>query len=119
MGRVEELLSGFCVDAEMELKPRLQGLTGLFLKGYLPQVWVFETESENVTVVAEPSGRVTIQGGDGSQRDVTIRWRHDLLCKVLETRTRDGVPAGEGPVLIRHTAKGSVALDYLKGRLGL
>jgi hypothetical protein len=119
MGRVEDLLSGFCVDAENELKPKLQGFTGLFLRGFLPQVWVFETESESVTVLAEPNGNVSIRQGDGFQRDLTIRWRHDLLCQVLETRTKDCVPIDERPTVVRHTDKGGAAFNYLKGRLGL
>jgi hypothetical protein len=119
MGRVEDLLSGFCVDAERELKPKLQGLTGLFLRGFLPQAWVFETESESVTVLADANGNVSIWQGNGLQRDLTIKWRHDLLCKVLETKTKDCVPSGERPTVISHTNKGGVAFNYLKGRLGL
>lgn len=119
MGQVENLLSGFCVDAEKELKPRLEGLTGLFLKNFLPQVWVFETESETVTVLADPQGNVSIRQGDGFQRDLTIKWRHDLLCNVLQTRTKDSVPNGEMPTVVCHTNKGGAAFNYLKGRLGL
>jgi len=119
MGRVEDLLAGFCVDAERELKPKLQGFTGLFLRGFLPQVWVFETESESVTVLADTNGNVSIRQGDGFQRDLTIRWRHDLLCKVLETKTKDCVPSGEKPTVVRHTDKGGAAFNYLRGRLGL
>lgn len=119
MGRIEELLTGFCVDAEGELKPKLSGFTGLLLRGFLPQVWVFETESESVTVLADSNGNVSIQHGDGFQRDLTIRWRHDLLCKVLETKSKDCVPSGEIPTVVRHTAKGGAAFNYLKGRLGL
>jgi len=119
MGRVEELLTGFCVDAEGELKPKLSGFTGLLLRGVLPQVWVFETESESVTVLADSNGNVSIQHGDGFQRDLSIRWRHDLLCKVLETKSKDCVPSGEIPTVVRHTAKGGAAFNYLKGRLGL
>jgi len=118
-GRVEELLSGFCVQAEAELKPKLQGFTGMILGGFLPQVWVFETESESVTVIADANGRVTIRPGDGLQRDLTIRWKEDLLCGVLETRSRRGVPIGEVPTVIRHSQKGGAAFNYLKGRLGL
>ena len=119
MGRVEDLLSGFCVDAEGELKPKLQGFTGLVLRGFLPQVWVFETESELVTVLADANGNVSVRQGDGLQRDLTIKWRHDMLCKVLETKTKDCVPIGEEPTVIRHTNKGGAAFNYLKGRLGL
>jgi len=119
MGRVEDLLSGFCVDAEGELKPKLQGFTGLVLRGFLPQVWVFETESESVTVMADADGHVSIKQADGLQRDLTIRWRHDLLCQVLETKTKDCVPSGETPTIVRHTAKGGAAFNYLKGRIGL
>lgn len=119
MGQVEELLTGFCVEAEAELKPKLSGFTGLIIRGFLPQVWVFETESESVTVVADSGGRVFIRPGDGLQRDLTIKWKQDLLRDVLETRSRGGVPSGEDPEIIRHTQKGGAAFSFLKGRLGL
>lgn len=119
MGRVEELLAGFCADAEAELRPKLQGFTGLILGGFLPQVWVFETESESVAVLADTSGKVSIKPGDGLQRDLTIRWRQDLLCGVLATRSKGSVPSGEVPTVIRHTQKGSAAFNYLRGRLGI
>jgi hypothetical protein len=119
MGRLEELLSGFCVDAERELKPKVQGFTGLFLRGFLPQVWVFETESELVTVLADANGNVSVRQGDGLRRDLTIRWRQDLLCEVLESKSKRSVPSGEVPTVVRHTDKGGAAFNYLKGRLGL
>ncbi len=119
MGQVEDLLQGFCVEAEAELRPRLQGFTGMILGSFLPQVWVFETESECVTVRAAPDGRISIIPADGLQRDLTIKWREDLLCNVLKTRSKTGVPEGEVPEVVRHTQKGSAAFNYLRGRLGI
>jgi hypothetical protein len=119
MGKVEELLQGFCVEAEAELRPRLQGFTGMILGSFLPQVWVFETESESVTVRASQDGRICIVPADGLQRDLTIKWREDMLCNVLQARSRIGVPEGEVPEVVRHTQKGGAAFNYLRGRLGI
>lgn len=118
-GRVEEILVAFCGDVERSLKARLHGFTGMIMKGYLPQVWVFETESETVSVLADVQGKVSVHPGDGLQRDVTIRWHHALMCEVLASRSARSVPEGERPVITYHTSKGSAAFGFVKGRLGL
>ncbi len=116
---IEDLLRGFCVDAERALKPSLRGFKALVLRPYLPQIWTFETESETVNVLADTDGGVSISHADNLQRDVTIAWEHSLMCEVLSMRSGTSIPEGERPTITYHTAKGRAAFEFLKGRLGL
>lgn len=119
MGPVEELLSSYRTDVERQIKSGLKGVLGPFLKGYLPQVWVFETESEVVSFVIDAGGKAIVEGREWRPRDVTIRWKGALLVSVLKSRSRQEVPEGEKPETVCHTPKGCAALNLLKSRLGI
>jgi hypothetical protein len=119
MSCIQGLLGSLSYEVEGQLKPALRGLTGIIVRGYLPQAWVFETESETVTFSVDAQGGVSTQQGDSLYRDVTIRWTHDLLASVLRTRSRASVPSGACPSVTTHTPKGRTAFNYLRGRFGL
>lgn len=119
MDSIASLLGYLCPDIERRLKPSLRGITGMIVQTYLPQVWVFETETETATLVVDAHGNAHVEGGASPGRDVTIRWKHDLLSSVLRTRSRVSVPGGVRPTIMFHTPKGRRAFDYLRGRLGL
>lgn len=119
MSCIEGLLTNLCPEIERRLKPNLRGIRGLFVQGYLPQMWVFETEAETVTFSVDSQGNAQVRQGTFQSPDVVIRWKHDFLASVLRTRNRASVPGGIHPIFMFHTAKGRAAFNYLRGRFGL
>lgn len=105
-------------DLEPRLAQSMQGFTGMFVKAYLPQRWVFETESEVVHLTVDPTGRFAAGAGALPSPDVTVSTTHDRLEAAL--RTRDPAKVPKGPMKVTpHTAKGKAAYEFLRGRLGL
>lgn len=118
MSCIEGLLSQVSAEVEAQLKPRLRGLTGMFVAGYLPQAWVFVTESEVVSLFVDPQGNASVAAGRPRSLDVTIETSHALLSAALRTRSPSSVP--RGPLRVTpHTTKGRDAFQYLRGRFGL
>ncbi|HLM90589.1 MAG TPA: hypothetical protein VK424_00815 [Thermoplasmata archaeon] len=113
----QALLEKLAPDIEKELKPRLQGFIGAFVRAYLPQVWVFETEEGATSVRIEPTGAVTVGAGPTRSPDVTVHGPHDRLKKILSTRTKGGARPTEVSV-VAHTAKGRAALEQVRSRFG-
>jgi len=117
---IESLLNLICSEIEGQLKPALANFfKGMIVRGYLPQNWVFETESESTTLTVDTGGNASVLSGASQFRDVTIRWHHDLLRSVLQTRNRSSIPYGQVPQVICHTQKGQTAFNFLRQRLGL
>jgi len=119
MSCIEGLLTNLCPELESELEPNLRGIKGLLIQGYLPQIWVFETEAETVTLAVDGQGNALVRQSGSYGSDVTIRWKHDFLASVLRTRNRASIPGGVRPIVMFHTPKGRKAFDFLRGRLGL
>ena len=118
MSCIASLLGQVSADVEAQLKPRLRGLTGLFVAGYLPQAWVFVTESEIVSLFVDSQGNASVSAGRARSPDVTIETSHALLSAALRTRNPSAVP--RGPLRVTpHTNKGRDAFQYLRGQLGL
>lgn len=117
MSSVQELLEKLAPDIEAELKPRLQGFIGAFVRAYLPQHWSFETEEGTSTVRIDPTGAVTVVAGAVKAPDVTVKGPHDRLQQILSRRER---PSGRvtDVSVVAHTAKGRAALDQVRGRFG-
>jgi hypothetical protein len=117
---IQSLLGPICSEIEGQLKPALGDFfKGMIVRGYLPQTWVFETESESTTLTVDATGNTSLMSGASQLRDVTIRWHHDLLRSVLQMRNRSSVPSGQAPQVICHTQKGQTAFNFLRQRLGL
>lgn len=119
MKRVQQLLSNLCQDLETQVKSHLRGTIGDIVHGYLPQVWVFETECSACTLFLDTEGYARVFRRSDSNRDVTILWRSDYLESVLASRNRDCVPLDEYPNVTIHTDKGRAAFNYLKKEIGL
>ena len=119
MSCIQGLLGSLSHEIESQLKPNLRGIRGMFVQAYLPQTWVFETETETATFVVDARGNAHAEAGAKPDRDVTIRWKHDFLASVLKTRSHASVPGGIRPIFMFHTPKGRRAFDFLRGRLGL
>jgi hypothetical protein len=118
MPTTAELLGKIAPEIEKELKPRLQGLIGSFVRAYLPQVWVFETEADAASVRVETTGSVTVAPGTSPSPDVTIHAPKARLEKLLTSKTRPAsVPADVR--IVPHTTKGKVAFDQVRSRFGL
>ncbi|MCI4365270.1 MAG: hypothetical protein L3K10_04320 [Thermoplasmata archaeon] len=118
MATTAELLEKIAPQIEKELQPRLQGLIGSFVRAYLPQVWVFETEDEATTVRIEPTGKVTVVAGSSPSPDVSVHAPKERLHQLLATRTRPASMPADVRV-VPHTAKGRAAFDQVRGRFGL
>ena len=117
---IQSLLRPICSEIEGQLKPALADFfKGMIVRGYLPQTWIFETESESTTLTVDTAGNASVMSGASQFRDVTIRWHHDLLRSVLQTRNRLSVPLGQAPQVVCHTQKGQTAFNFLRQRLGL
>ena len=117
MSCTQGLLEKLAPEIEKELKPRLQGFIGAFVRAYLPQVWVFETEEGATTVRIEPTGAVVVVAGPTKSPDVTVKGPHDRLQKILSTRGKN-TPKPADVSVVAHTAKGKAALDQVRSRFG-
>lgn len=113
-----ELVGRICPEIEAQLRPRLRGLGGFLVAGYLPQVWVLITDEETVTLHVDGQGNAEALAGRPSNPDVTITTTHAVLSAALRTRNRANVP--QAPMQVQaHTAKGRTAFQFLRTRFGL
>jgi hypothetical protein len=118
MGSVADLLSGICSEIETQLKPNLRGFFGGTIRSYLPQAWVFATESETVTLRVDTDGNVSARSGRMDGPDVIIQGTQAALLAALSSRNPAMVPPRSikaRPV----TSKGSMAFNFLRNRFGL
>ena len=118
MGAVEELLADAGRRIEPEVRSRLQGLFGGFVRAYLPQAWVFVTESETATLRVDVRGSVTVVPGATDAPDVTVELSVARLRAALTSRRPSAGTTGKISVT-PHTSKGKAAFDYLRDRVGL
>ena len=118
MTALARILQPLCPDIERQLKPALKGLTGIFVRGYLPQSWVFTTPSGEATLQVDKTGNATILEGGSSAPDVGIRSTAEMLEAIIRLRNKEAVPAGPFEVST-FTGKGTTAFNYLRGRLGM
>jgi hypothetical protein len=112
------LLENAARDIEPQVRSQLGGFFGGMVRAYLPQTWVFRTESEVASLTVGRDGAVRVGDGPAENPDVTVEATHERLFAALRTRSRANVPPGEFKVTA-HTSKGRTAFDYLRGRLGL
>lgn len=118
MTSTAQLLEQIAPGIENELKPRLQGFLGSFVRAYLPQHWVFETDEDSATVQIAPTGAVTVAPGSVPSPDVTVHAPKSRLEQILTARVRPAAMPTDVRV-VPHTAKGKVAFDQVRGRFGL
>jgi len=119
MDRVQRLLTVLCEELERQVKPNLRGIKGVLVHGYLPQVWVFETEIGACSIFIDTEGNARVFPGAEKDPDVTILWRHEPLVKVLEFGSRDSLEPGDYADVLVHTDKGRAAFNYLRKEIGL
>src|SRR5579863_4512424 len=98
------LLAPTARDVEKRLRPLMTGLFGSFLQPYLPQVWVFRTEEETVTLRVGADGNCSVAPGAGDEPcDVRIETSHSRLVGALRRRGPQNIP--DGPLEIRFDSK--------------
>ena len=113
-----ELLTEVAPDLQARVQAQLTGFSAMFVRPYLPQRWVFVTESETASLVVEPNGTTTAVRGVATPPDVTVEIGLERLRVALTTRNRELVPPG--PLKVTpHTSKGQTAFQFLRSRLGL
>jgi len=118
MKELTRILQPLCPDIEKQLKPALHGFTGILVRGYLPQAWVFSTPTEEATLQVDKTGNATIHDGGSPAPDVGIRSTAEMLDAIIRLRNKAAVPAGPFEVST-FTGKGTTAFNYLRGRLGM
>lgn len=119
MNHAHRLLTDLCEDIERQMKSGLRGSMEDLVHGYLPQIWVFETEYGVCSLFLDTEGNARVFPGPAPDADVTIRWRRDALESVLASRSRASVLAGDYPDVTVHSDKGRAAFNYLKKEIGL
>jgi len=117
---IPNLLGRLAPAVEAQLKPNLAGFTGLLVREYLPQRWVFETGQERASLIVDIDGNTGMTLGAIESPDVLITTTHDTLSTALEAanglRSRDSVIRGQITPRF-YTAKGEIAFNFLRGRL--
>jgi len=113
-----ETLAKLGTSVEAEVRSRLSGLFGGFVRAYLPQAWVFRTEQDAATLAVDASGYVTATPSAHPAPDVTVEVPHGALAALVAPGRRPA-PAPGSVKVTAHTAKGRAAFDYLRPRLGL
>ena len=95
----------------------------LFIRRWLPQYWVFTTESGSSTLLVEKSGASAAVRGASPTPDVTVEWVDASLDAALTVALTHGdrrsIPRSPQPSVKTHTKKGEDALAFLGRRLGL
>ena len=118
MATLRALLEKAAHEIEPQVRSQLGGFFGGMVRAYLPQTWVFRTESEVAALSVDRAGAVTVCDGAPPNPDVTVESTYDHFRTALEKRSRARLPPGAVHVT-SHTAKGRTAFDYLRGRFGL
>src|SRR5579859_1484859 len=112
MSELESLLSSLRSEIQSELRPRLHGLVGRVIRGYLPQVWSFRTELESASLTVSDKGTVRVSGGVSEDHDVLVRWSQKQLTAALRTRDKDQIPPGAAPSISFRTHRGKTAFSF-------
>jgi hypothetical protein len=118
MTQLTDVFQPICQEVQTKLKGVLRGLFGGMVKGYLPQKWIFRTDSETVTFSVAKAGTASVEAGEGSPPDVIITIDHDYLLEALKTRRRPGFQPRNINVEFK-TGKGQTAFNYIGKELGL
>ena len=118
MSSTAETLAKLGASVEAELKPRLSGLFGGFVRAYLPQTWVFKTEQDVATLTVDANGHAAVTPSALAAPDVTVEIPRAELARALARGQRAGPPSAAVKVTA-HTPKGRAAFDYLRPRFGL
>jgi hypothetical protein len=108
--------------AKQLVEPQVKPFT-LFIGGWLPQHWVFNTESGPSTLVVEKTGDSGGVLGASPTPDVTVDWTDAqldaALTVALTNGDRESIQRNPPPRIQTHTEKGRDALKMLGKRLGL
>ncbi len=88
-----------CEDSRLHHNPgtmwnNLAGFTGLLVRGYLPQRWVFETGQERASLIVDVNGNTEVALGVVESADVLITTTHG---------TDPWRSAGPKPVLLHYS----------------
>jgi hypothetical protein len=104
-----------------QLQPELHKfMIGGLIRGYLPQTWIFVSETGAGTLVVGKDGVALAQEGQLENPDVRITWTDQAFQAALVDQNRAAVPpeAGE-PKIEKLTSKGGTAFDFLRKRFNL
>jgi hypothetical protein len=104
------------------VEPRVKPWT-LAIRGWLPQHWVFTTETGSSTLIVEKDGTSGGLLDASSTPDVTIEWVDNSLNVALNVALTNGdrsaIPKEPRPKVTANTKKGADALKFLGNTFGL
>lgn len=118
MACIQGLLGQLAGQVEGRVKPALSGLTGMFVRGYLPQAWVVKTENETVTFHVDTAGNARAVTGLPRQPDVTIQGSHRAISAALQQDRATAAQYANELRVSTHTNKGATAWGFLRKELG-
>jgi hypothetical protein len=119
MAEIAEIFESLIPEIEKELKPKINSiLLGPFIRGYLPQNWVFKSEKETVTFTVDKKGNATVKEEEEENPDVVIELDHEFLVEALKTRSQPEKSPEKSEIKFL-TTKGETAFNLLKKRFGL
>ena len=116
---IEGLLRDSGPALETQVRSRLEGFLGAMLRSYLPQTWVFRTETEIASLEVDEKASVRVSPGARTPADVTIEVGHERLRRALTGRRGSSGGDGGAVHVTAHSAKGRAAYGLLRARLGL
>jgi hypothetical protein len=115
---IAPILKGYADRATAEIQRHLSGLFGGAIRGYLPQNWVLEVDSEVYTIAVDRAGLCRVLTTAPRSRDVTIRIGHDALKRAL-TDPQPGGGSRPAFAVTFQSSKGETAFKFLHERFGL
>jgi hypothetical protein len=105
-----------------ELQPQLQNpMIATMLRTYLPQTWLFISETAKGTLFVGLDGVAKVFEGDYGTPDVSITWTDQAYFAAFVLQNRSAIPpqSPKEPSVQRITPKGGAAFDFLHERLNL
>jgi cell division GTPase FtsZ len=94
MGDLESLVRTRATEIENELRPRLRGIRGVFVRATTPKVIVYKTATEAVTVLTDKHGNVSVVRGAHPKPKILVESTYEIIAESFRTRDPSRLPPG-------------------------
>lgn len=91
------------------------------IRTYLPQTWLFISETGRASLFVDVDGAARVVEGNFGTPDVSITWTDQAFYAALVLRNRSQIPPSSPsePSVQKLTQKGGAAFDFLRERFNL